>query len=111
MSRRELWLSVVLVGLVALVMRVVAASFVPFPIPEDTAYYYGVARNLVEGRGLVSDAAWSFQTPPLALPPLAAFEVWMPLPTLLAAIPMAIFGTDYRVAQIVPVVVGSLIPS
>ena len=110
MSRRELWLSVALVGFAALVMRLVAASFVSFPIPEDTAYYYGVARNLVEGRGLVSDAMWSFQTPPLTLPPRAAFEVWMPLPSLLVAIPMAIFGTDYRVAQLVPVLLGSLIP-
>jgi hypothetical protein len=110
MSRRELWLSVALVGFAALLMRLVAASFVSFPIPEDTAYYYGVARNLVEGRGLVSDAMWSFQTPPLTLPPRAAFEVWMPLPTLLVAIPMAIFGTDYRVAQLVPVLLGSLIP-
>ena len=40
----------------------------------------GVARNVVEGRGLVSDAIWSFQTPPLQFP-RPAFEVWLPLPT------------------------------
>jgi hypothetical protein len=108
-SRRELWLSVALVWSIALLVRVVAASFVPFPIPEDTAYYYGVARNLVEGRGLVSDAAWSFQSTGLALP-RPAFEVWMPLPTLLAAVPMAILGTDFRVAQLVAVVVGAVVP-
>ncbi len=113
MTRRELWLSVALVGFVALVVRVAAASLVPFPIPEDTAYYYGVARNLVEGRGLVSDAVWNFQglgAPPFALPPRPAFEVWMPLPSLLSAIPMAIFGTGYQVAQVVAVLVGTLIP-
>ena len=60
-----------------------------FPKPEDTAYYVGVARNLLEGRGLVSDALWSYQTPPLVFP-RPAFEVWLPLPTFLAAIPMAI---------------------
>ena len=38
---------------------------VVFPKPEDTAYYVGVARNIVEGRGLVSDALWSYGTPPL----------------------------------------------
>ena len=63
-----MWLSVALIGAVALVLRIWAASLVTFPIPEDTAYYYGVARNLVEGRGLVSDAVWSFQTPPLIAP-------------------------------------------
>ena len=35
----------------------------------------------VEGRGLVSDALWSYQTPPLVFP-RPAFEVWLPLPTL-----------------------------
>ena len=63
------------------------------PTPEDTAYYVGVARNLVEGRGLVTDAIWSYQTPPLVFP-RPAFEVWLPLPTFLAAIPMAIARRD-----------------
>ena len=39
-----------------------------FPQPEDTAYYVGVARNLLEGRGLTSDALWSYGTPPLVVP-------------------------------------------
>ena len=82
---------------------------IPFPTPEDTAYYYGVARNVVEGRGLVSDAIWSFQTPPLVFP-RPAFEVWLPLPTLLALIPMAILGTDFHAAQVTTVLLGSLVP-
>jgi hypothetical protein len=109
MSRRELWLSVLLVGSVALLARIVTAMAIPFPIPEDTAYYYGVARNLVEGRGLVTDALWSFQTTPLVLPG-PAFEVWLPLPSLLAALPMALLGTGFRVAQVLPVVIGTVIP-
>ena len=32
-------------------------DLVVFPTPEDTAYYVGVARNLLEGRGLVSRRA------------------------------------------------------
>lgn len=106
---RELWLSVALIATVALVVRAVAATTVVFPIPEDTAYYYGVARNLIEGRGMVSDALWSFQTPPLVFP-RPAFEVWLPLPTFLAVIPMAIFGGGYHVAQLVPVAFGTLLP-
>ena len=109
MSRREAWLTVVVIGVVALAARVATASTVPFPIPEDTAYYYGVARNLVEGRGLVTDALWTFHAPLLA-PPRPAFEVWLPLPSLLAAFPMAILGTAFSSAQVMSVVVGSLIP-
>ena len=65
------------------------AAQIVFPKPEDTAYYVGVARNLVEGRGLVADAIWSYQTPPLVFP-RPAFEVWLPLPSFLAAIPMLV---------------------
>ena len=68
MTRREAWLTALGIFVVALVVRVVAAAAIGFPKPEDTAYYVGVARNLVEGRGLVSDALWSYGTPPLHLP-------------------------------------------
>ena len=109
MSRREAWLSAALVFVVALIVRAVFASQIVFPKPEDTAYYVGVARNLVEGRGLVSDALWSYQTPPLVFP-RPAFEVWLPLPTFLAAIPMAIAGATFASAQVSSVVMGALAP-
>ncbi len=74
------------------------ASFIApqivFPKPEDTAYYVGVARNLLEGRGLVSDAMWCYATEPLVFPK-PAFEVWLPLPTFIAVVPMAILGMTY----------------
>jgi hypothetical protein len=108
MSRREAILSAGGIFLVALVVRAWAASLIVFPKPEDTAYYVAVARNLLAGRGLVSDAIWSFGTPPLSFP-RPAFEVWLPLPTWLAAIPMAILGPTFRSAQVMSVVVGALI--
>ena len=94
MSRREASSSALVLFAIALVARAATASLVVFPKPEDTAYYVGVARNLVEGRGLVSDALWSYQTPPLVFP-RPAFEVWLPLPTFLAAIPMALLGATF----------------
>ena len=109
MTRREALLTAGLVFVVALVTRAVFASQIVFPKPEDTAYYVGVARNLLDGRGLVSDALWSYQTPPLVFP-RPAFEVWLPLPTFLAAIPMAIAGSTFSAAQISSVLVGSLVP-
>lgn len=119
MSRREAWLTALGVFTVALVVRAWAASLVSFPIPEDATYYWGVARNLVEGRGLVSDALWSYGTPardPVTgvfglFFPRPAFEVWLPLATFLGAIPMAIAGsTDPRVVAPVPVILGALVP-
>ena len=108
MSRREALLSAGAVFLVALVIRVWAASQLTFPRPEDVAYYVGVARNLLEGQGLTTDAIWSFQTPPLSFP-RPAFEVWLPLPTFLMAIPMAIFGPTFAAAQVASVLMGSLV--
>ena len=109
MSRREVILSAGLVFVVALVARIVSASFVVFPQPEDTAYYVGVARNLLAGEGLTSGALWSYQTPPLEFP-RPAFEVWLPLPTFLAAFPMAILGSTFAAAQWSAIVVGAIVP-
>ena len=116
LTRREAWLSALLVFAVALGVRLLAAAIIDFPKPEDTAYYVGAARNLVEGRGLVSDALWSFGTPPLVFP-RPAFEVWLPLPTILAAIPMALFAgpapipldAAMRTSQVVPILAGSIV--
>jgi hypothetical protein len=108
-TRREALISAGVVFLVALVVRAAFATQIVFPKPEDTAYYVAVARNLLEGRGLVSDALWSYQTPPLVFP-RQAFEVWLPLPTFLAAIPMVIAGPTFAAAQVASVVSGAIVP-
>jgi hypothetical protein len=107
-SRREAVLSAAAVALAALVVRLWATSVVVFPQPEDTAYYVAAARNLLEGRGLVSDALWSYGTPPLEFP-RPAFEVWLPLPSFLAALPMALGGHGFATAQWSSVAVGVLV--
>jgi hypothetical protein len=109
MTRREALLSAALVFVVALIVRAASATLIVFPKPEDTAYYVGVARNLLEGRGLVSDAIWSFHTEPLTFPK-AAFEVWLPLPTWLVAGSMAVLGVSFAAAQVPIVIVGALVP-
>ncbi len=109
MRRREAALSALLIFAIALVLRAYFAAQIVFPKPEDTAYYVGVAQNLLEGRGLVSDALWSYSTPPLIFP-RPAFEVWMPLPTWLAAIPMALFGSTFAAAQLSSMLVGASVP-
>jgi hypothetical protein len=107
----EAWLTAASLFLLGLAIRAAAAASIGFPVPEDTAYYAGVARNLVEGRGLVIDSLWSFQTPPLTVP-RDAFEVWLPLPSFLAAVPMALAGAGnwFRAAQVSSVLVSAVIP-
>jgi hypothetical protein len=57
----------------------------------------------------VSDALWSFATPPLVFP-RPAFEVWLPLPSFLAAIPMAFLGPTFAASQVSSVLIGSVVP-
>ncbi len=109
MSRRETILTAVTLFAIAVVFRAATASVVVFPIPEDTAYYVSVSKHLVEGRGLVADAIWSYQTPPLVFP-RPAFEVWLPLPSYLMALPMLVLGTSFHAAQVMPILVGALVP-
>ncbi len=116
MTRREAILTALGLFVVALVVRIVVASVIVFPKPEDSAYYIGVARNLVEGRGLVTDALWSFATPNLVIPH-PAFEVWLPLPSLLFAIPLLLSGAAapipleaaMRAGQLITVPLGALL--
>ena len=109
LSRREAAASALIVFAIAVLVRVYAASLVVFPKPEDTAYYVDVARNLLAGRGLVSDALWSYQTQPLVVP-REAFEVWLPLPTFAAVIPMALLGSTFAAAQVSSILIGALVP-
>jgi len=108
-SRREADASAILIFILALVVRGVAASLVVYPVPEDTAYYVDVARNLLAGHGLITDSLWSYQTPPLEVP-RAAFEVWLPLPTFAAALPMLLLGSTFAAAQVSSVLIGALVP-
>jgi uncharacterized protein YhhL (DUF1145 family) len=108
-ARRELILTVGGIFVVAFLARLIFASQVVFPNPEDTAYYVGVSQNLLHGRGLVSDAIWSFGTPPLDFP-RPAFEVWLPLPSYLALIPMFLFGATFASAQLSSIILGAIVP-
>jgi hypothetical protein len=93
---------------VALVCRLLAAAAVRFPLTEGSAYYSTVAQNLATGRGLVVDAIWSYSTPPLTLP-RPAFELWQPLASLMAALPMPLFGASFASAQLAYAIVGALL--
>ena len=94
--------------LLALVARAVVVAAVPFPASEDSAYYVAVARNLLDGHGLVSNAIWSYATPPLTLPK-PAFELWMPMSTFVSAAAMAVLGHTYAAAQLGNVLLGSFV--
>ena len=94
--------------LLALVVRLLAMQVVTFPVAEASAYYAGVAVNLVTGVGLVSDSVWSFATPPLAVPK-PAFELWLPMSSFISAAVMTLAGPTYDAAQLGGAVVGATV--
>ena len=103
--RSELALPVALY-LFAVAIGFVAAASIVFPTNEASAYYVSVARNLAAGHGLTIDAMWSYATPPLILP-RPAFELWQPMASFIAAIPIALFGNSFLAAQLGGVLVGA----
>ena len=93
---------------VSAAVRAGAAAAIPVTLTEGSAYYVEVARNVVAGRGLVIDAIWSYATPPLVLP-RPAFELWQPLASIFAALPMALFSPTLGAAQLGYVLLGALL--
>ena len=102
------WRTPLALYVAALVAGALAASRVAFPPTEVSAYVAGVARNLVEGRGLVSDVIWSYAAGPYVLP-RPAFDLWQPLPGFLAALPMAVAGSSFAAAQVAFVALAAAI--
>lgn len=93
----------------ALLARLAVSAGVSYPINEGSAYYVAVARNLAEGRGLVTDALWSFATPPLAVP-RPAFEFWQPMASFISAGPMTLLGSSaFFSAQLGHAAFGALV--
>jgi len=95
-----------LLFLLAFVVRIMAIGWVGFPPTEGSLYYLDVARNLVQGHGLTTDVLWSYATPPLSLP-RPAFDLWLPLASVIAAVPMAIAGTAHQVGQLGGALLGA----
>ena len=93
---------------IALLVRLLAATEVPFPTTEPSAYYVGVAQNLVNGDGLVSHAIWSYATEPLEVP-TPAFTLWLPMSTLVSAAAMTVVGDSFWAAQLGHILLGALV--
>ncbi len=87
------------------------ASLLPlvrYPGWGDYSFYYTVARNLVLGRGFVIDYIWHF----LYLPPQITHysnDYWMPLTSVLLALPMFLLGPSLPNAILASLVTGTLL--
>jgi hypothetical protein len=83
---------------VAVGVRWLYVSAVAFPPLDDPAFYLTTAENLVSGRGLEVDALWSYENPSLGVIH-PSHEHWMPVPTGLMALALALQRTLFDGVQ------------
>ena len=62
----------------------------------------------MSGEGLVSHAVWSYATGPLVVPK-PAFELWLPMSSLVSALSMTILGSTWWAAQVGGALLGALV--
>lgn len=98
-----------LLFLVALLVRALAAAPQAGPGYMDAAYYTLGAQRLAEGFGFSEMVLWNYLDDPWGVPH-PSHLYWMPLPSLLAAGPMALLGASYRAAQAAFVLLSALVP-
>ena len=89
------------IGLLALIIGAVMAALIKNPGYTDAYYYFNAAQRLVTGKGLTDGAIWTYiGLPDTATLPIPSHLYWMPLTSLVSALPMLIAPT-FDVAQII----------
>ncbi|NJL95829.1 MAG: hypothetical protein HC915_19905 [Anaerolineae bacterium] len=73
----------------------------------DAYYYYNAGEQLAQGEGLRDMALWVYVNAPDEVP-TESHRYWMPLASIIFAVPMALLGTGFNVAQLaqVPFLMG-----
>ena len=106
---------ILLLALLALAARFVAALVVGYPPYTDPAYYSLVAERLAQGEGFTTPALWSFHEVGSRIPddptlPVPSNRHWMPLTSILSAGSMALLGTSWRAGQLPMILLSAALP-
>ena len=109
MSRPERRRDILWGLLLTVAVRLLMAGLTRRPGYTDTAYYAAGAIRIARGYGFTEPFIWNYLTDPAGIPH-PGFLYWMPLPSLLAAAPAALFGTSFFVLQLPFVILSSGIP-
>ncbi|RLC73721.1 MAG: hypothetical protein DRI81_14775 [Chloroflexi bacterium] len=104
-TRRDLLLLLCL----ALLVRLLTACLLTGPPYMDVYYYTAGAYRLAEGRGLAEPFLWHYLDDPTGVPN-PGFLYWMPLPSILAALFVALVGRSFLAAQLPFILLSALLP-
>ncbi len=109
--RHEKPVDTILLAILALALLVRLGLALPQQQPNfmDAHYYYVGALNLIEGRGFNDPYLWNYLDNPAGVPH-PSHLYWMPLPSLVAWVGMALWGASYRAAQWGFILLSALLP-
>lgn len=106
--RHPLSIAVILVAL-SLAVTLLAALPVHGPTYMDADYYLLTAQRLVQGFGFSENILWNYLDDPAGLPH-PSHVYWMPLPSLLAALGLWLFGDSFQAAQVPFILLTAFLP-
>ena len=90
------WIALFVLGLF---VAGLASIWIQSPGYMDADYYFATGQELSKGRGFIEPFIWNYLDNPSGLPH-PSHLYWLPLTTLIAALPMALLGQTFRAAQI-----------
>ena len=93
----------------SLAVTLLAALPVHGPTYMDADYYLLTAQRLVQGFGFSENILWNYLDDPIGLPH-PSHVYWMPLPSILAALGLWLFGDSFRAAQVPFILLAALLP-
>lgn len=92
-----------------LILPIIIAQFQPKPGYLDSEYYYAGGIQLATGKGFTEPYLWNYLDGTTSLPH-PSHTYWMPLASIISAIPMWLFNnTSYAVARIPFIIIAGLI--
>jgi 4-amino-4-deoxy-L-arabinose transferase-like glycosyltransferase len=104
LQKRPLFLLLLLLE-IALLFRLLFATWVENPGIADPAHYYTVAGNLVDGRGFQVDYIWNYLSKPAAITH-PSNDYWGPLTSLFISLPLLLFGKSLLAALVPALLFG-----
>jgi len=93
----------------SLIFNLSLSFFIRAPNYLDDAYYYGGALRLAQGQGFTEPYLWTYLDSPTSLP-RPSHLYWMPLTSIIAALPMIVFGQNFFIARLPFIIITSLMP-
>ena len=98
-----------LLFLAGLFVAMLGSRMISAPGYMDADYYFVTGKVLAEGGGFSEPFLWNYLDDPQGVPH-PSHQYWMPLTSMVAALPMAIWGPSFRAAQFPFLLLAACLP-